>query len=131
MLRFVFLCYCLNTVLEKVVIFQWFGSSLTLSWRRPLSYRNQSIDLLHKSMDWFLYDNGLRHERVKCFCYKMPNTLVLLSYNVTETITVLKDVRGILIKRWVWIGFWITYRRKLLVFCELIVIQLILLMQFC
>ena len=37
---------------------------LTLSWRRPLSYRNQSIDLLCKSMDWFLYDNGLRHERV-------------------------------------------------------------------
>ena len=22
-------------------------------------------DLLRKSMDWFLYDNGLRHERVK------------------------------------------------------------------
>ena len=38
--------------------------SLTLSRRRPLSYRNQSIDLLRKSMDWFLYDNGLRHERV-------------------------------------------------------------------
>ena len=37
---------------------------LTLSWRRLLSYRNQSIDLLCKSMDWFLYDNGLRHERV-------------------------------------------------------------------
>ena len=33
--------------------------------RRPLSYRNQSIDLLCKSMDWFLYDNDLRHERVK------------------------------------------------------------------
>ena len=31
----------------------------------PLSYRNQSIDLLGKSADWFLYDNGLRHERVK------------------------------------------------------------------
>ena len=29
-----------------------------------VSYRNQSIDLLGKSMDWFLYDNGLRHERV-------------------------------------------------------------------
>ena len=28
---------------------------LTLSWRRPLSYRNQSID----------QSNGLRHERVK------------------------------------------------------------------
>ena len=38
---------------------------LTLSRRRTLSYRNQSIDLLRKSMDWFLYDNGLRHERVK------------------------------------------------------------------
>ena len=38
---------------------------LTLSWRRPLSYRNQSTDLLGKSMDWFLYDNGLRHESFK------------------------------------------------------------------
>ena len=38
---------------------------LTLSWRRSLSNRNQSIDLPSKSMDWFLYDNGLRHERVK------------------------------------------------------------------
>ena len=43
-----------------------FHDFLTLSWRRPLSYRNQSIDLLCKLMDWFLYDNGLRHERVKC-----------------------------------------------------------------
>ena len=39
--------------------------SLTLSRRRPLSYRNQSTDLLRKSMGWFLYDNGLRLERVK------------------------------------------------------------------
>ena len=38
---------------------------LTLSWRRSLSYRNQSINFLRKSMKWFLYDNGLRHERVK------------------------------------------------------------------
>ena len=42
---------------------------LTLSWRKALSYRNQSIDFLRKSMDWFLYDNGLRLERVK-FCCK-------------------------------------------------------------
>ena len=34
--------------------------TLTLSWRRSLSYRNQSIDLLCKSMDWFLYDRDLR-----------------------------------------------------------------------
>ena len=39
--------------------------SLTLLWWRPLSYRNKSIDLLRKLMDWFLYDIGLRHERVK------------------------------------------------------------------
>ena len=39
--------------------------SLTLSWRRSPSYRNQSIDLLFRSMDWFLYDKDLHHERVK------------------------------------------------------------------
>ena len=38
---------------------------LTLSRRRSISYRNQSIDLLCKSMEWFLYDIGLRRERVK------------------------------------------------------------------
>ena len=44
----------------------WNGlTTLTLSWRRPLSYRNQSIDLLRKSMDWGLFGNGLGHERVK------------------------------------------------------------------
>ena len=32
-----------------------------------LSYRNQSIDLLCKSMDWFLYDNALRPVRVNNF----------------------------------------------------------------
>ena len=42
-----------------------YKSLLTLSRRRPMSYRNQSFDLLRKSMDWFLYDIGLRHERVK------------------------------------------------------------------
>ena len=35
--------------------------------RRPLSYRNLSSDLRSKSMDWFLYDNGLLFERVKVF----------------------------------------------------------------
>ena len=37
---------------------------LILSWRRSLSYRNQSIDWLCKSIDWFLYDRNLWHERV-------------------------------------------------------------------
>ena len=30
-----------------------------------LSYRNQSINSLCKSVEWFLYDRDLRHERVK------------------------------------------------------------------
>ena len=49
-------------------IWVWFSSFkkwLTHSWRRPISYRNQSTDLLRNSMDWFLYDIGLRHEMIK------------------------------------------------------------------
>ena len=42
-----------------------FESELTLSWQRSLSYRSQSIDLLYKSMDWFLYARDLCHERIK------------------------------------------------------------------
>ena len=41
------------------------NSHLTLSQRRPISYRNQSIDLQSKSMDWFLHDIGFRRERIK------------------------------------------------------------------
>ena len=40
---------------------------LTLLWWRSLSYRNQSIDLESKSMDWFLPDRDLLHERVHHF----------------------------------------------------------------
>ena len=37
---------------------------LTLSWRRSLSDKNQPIDLQSKSIDWFLHDRDLHHERV-------------------------------------------------------------------
>ena len=40
------------------------GLHLTLSGRRTLLYRNHLIDLLCKSMGWFLNDKVLRHERV-------------------------------------------------------------------
>ena len=56
--------------------------NLTLSWRRPLSYRNQSIDLLPKSMDWFLYDNGLHHERANLF-EKRWQILALLVFQLS------------------------------------------------
>ena len=36
---------------------------LTHSWRRSLSYKDQSINLLWKWMDWGRYDRELRHER--------------------------------------------------------------------
>ena len=47
-----------------------YNHKLTLSRRRPLSYRNQFTDLLCKSMDWFLFDNGLRLERLKHASHK-------------------------------------------------------------
>ena len=96
-------CYCKNVTIDicqsmfKILHF-WFSdvpictacvlqilqlhihsttTNLTLSWWRPLSYRNQSIDLQSKSMDWFLHDNDLRHERVKlitfCSSYEHPH----------------------------------------------------------
>ena len=39
------------------------SAKLTLSRRRSLPCRNP-IDLLCKSMDWFVYDRDLRHESV-------------------------------------------------------------------
>ena len=36
------------------------------------------IYLLCKSMDWFLYDNGLRHERVNPMCVARETNSVFL-----------------------------------------------------
>ena len=52
---------------------------LTLSWRGPLSYRNQSIDLQSKSIDLSLYDNSLRHERVKGTLPMVFSKIILIS----------------------------------------------------
>ena len=62
-----FLLFSIFDILRFFEALQMFFSKflLTLSWRGSLSYRNQFIDLLRKSMDWLLYDNDLRHERVK------------------------------------------------------------------
>ena len=58
-------------------------SKLILSWRRPLSYRNQSIDLPNKSMDWFLYYRGLCHERVKALYVQKNSESNLSHHNCT------------------------------------------------
>ena len=56
-------------------IFYFTPLSLNVSWRRSLSYRKQLNDLLSKSMDWFLYDEGFCHERV------WQNFTLLLHYH--------------------------------------------------
>ena len=49
----------------------------TLSWQRLLSYRNRSIDLQSKLMDWCLHDMGLCHERIKMgFFYYFMSDLI-------------------------------------------------------
>ena len=53
---------------------------LTLSWRRPLSYWNQSIDLQSRSMDWFLYGNGFRLERIKVSVYPWKMKILKTTY---------------------------------------------------
>ena len=58
---------------DSIVIFR-----LAPSWRMFLSYRNQSIDLLCKSMDWFPYDIDLRHERVENY-FQETNMLRLMT----------------------------------------------------
>ena len=52
---FIFRCQWFQSFLMG--FFSWtFSSILTLSWRNSLSYRNQSIDLQNRLVDWFLYD---------------------------------------------------------------------------
>ena len=53
----------------------FFEAWLTLSWRRPLSYRNR-----------FLYDNVLRHERVKDFFLFQGKVSFLLKYSTFYTL---------------------------------------------
>ena len=58
------------------LIQQWCSSSyliLTLLWRRPISYRNQSI-----------YDIGLRHERVKTERFAKTSSQYKKHFRISE-----------------------------------------------
>ena len=44
----------LRKIIRKLSVYYQFN--LIVSWRRSLSYKNQSIYLQSKSMNWFLYD---------------------------------------------------------------------------
>ena len=60
---------------------QWIHASSkawTLSRRRFLSYRNQSIDLFCKSMDWFLYNRDFCHERFKTLFIHIHRESILI-----------------------------------------------------
>ena len=83
---------------------------LTLSWRRPLSYRNQSIDLVCKSMGWFLYDNGLRHERVKPF-FNSVLWLFCLPGNLFDFLFLVDLFRNIFIIFYCWNITLISHKR--------------------
>ena len=75
-------------------------SSLTLSWRGPLSYRNQSIDLQSKSMDWFLYDNDLRHERVNHKVKLREFVLLIKLFIITKT-EISKKKPKVITRHWI------------------------------
>ena len=55
---------------------------LALSWGRSLSYRNQSIDVQSKVMDWFLYDRDLLHERVNFENIQHIMSCLVLTFNI-------------------------------------------------
>ena len=48
--------------------------SLTLSWWKFLSHRNQFIDLLCILINWFLYDRDLRHEIINNINFLIANS---------------------------------------------------------
>ena len=52
-----------------------------------LSHRNQITDLPYKSMDWFLYDKDLRHERIIKKYTKINNDLFKKVTPYSEKIT--------------------------------------------
>ena len=59
------------------IVVSTYVTSLTDSWWRSLSYRNQSIDLQSKLMDWCLYDSYLRHEKIN-----LPETYSKTQLNI-------------------------------------------------
>ena len=84
-----------RNILEIRLFFEYMYF-LTLSWRRSLSYRNQSIDLLCKSKDSFLYDRGHRHERVKksnlYYCIVRFSSYLILNFKRIAKFSKMKEL---------------------------------------
>ena len=80
----------LQSCSQKFVTFGLDAMSLNLLWQRFLSYRNQSIDLQRKPIDWFLYERDIRQERVK----ELRKRQVLLPRILINKIVVNVDSKG-------------------------------------
>ena len=66
---------------------------LTLWWLRPLSHRNQSIDLLCKWMNWFLYDRDLRFSKQLNIEIQLWSLLFAFHFNLrNEKVNLLKQI---------------------------------------
>ena len=75
----------------------WMKSVLSLSWRRFLLYRYQSIDFRNKSMNWFLYGKNLRHEWVNALLLACIHCNVFLDYGKIIDIYISKYQRKMLL----------------------------------
>ena len=60
------------------------GTNINSFMTESLSYRNQSIDLNCKSMDWFLYDRDLCHKGIS-----HKATVIRESSFITAAITII------------------------------------------
>ena len=70
---------------------------LALSWQRPLSYRN-----------WFLYHNGLRHERIKILMTFIRTTLQN-KYYATKTKNIRTTFYIYYVYFFIYFLYWFTY----------------------
>ena len=74
---------CLLSVNYGCVLHSWKAQGKEIL-RRSLSYRNQPIDSESKSVDWFLHDMDLRHERVKPKYYFTSSLILSIYLKVSE-----------------------------------------------
>ena len=82
MLKWFHFCFIHTVILLQQIIFD-FGASLTHSRWRALSYRNQSIDALWKSVDWFLYiGTSLMKAKLPLLRKKMWEIVLCVRYAV-------------------------------------------------
>ena len=71
-------------------------SVLTLSRRKSLSYRNQSINMQSRSMDWLLYDKDFLHEKVNALLLASIHQDIFFDYEKTSDISASKYAKKML-----------------------------------